>query len=278
MSQSIVSVLGRQESSVARGLPHVWSCGGGTQSAAIAALIIQGRLPRPDLSIIVDTGRERSSTWDYMDRVIDPAMAKIGLRIHRIRKEDYATVDMWGGADGNSLLLPAFTTQNTAPGAKPSKLKGYCSNEWKSRVSHRWLREQGIKSAIMWLGISTDEIERAKRNDGPWFTHYPLIGYPLDFGVEMRRSGCIKLVLDMGWPMPKHSACWLCPNAGDAEWRDIRDNWPKDWQKAVQADKEIRLIDPHAYLHSSGKPLETADIEDQPGLFSRECDGGVCWI
>lgn len=37
----------------------LWSCGGGTQSAAIAALIVRGDLPKPDLSIIVDTERER---------------------------------------------------------------------------------------------------------------------------------------------------------------------------------------------------------------------------
>jgi hypothetical protein len=36
----------------------VWSCGGGTQSAAIAALIVSGQMPVPDLSVIVDTERE----------------------------------------------------------------------------------------------------------------------------------------------------------------------------------------------------------------------------
>ncbi|WP_259474093.1 hypothetical protein, partial [Pseudomonas syringae] len=48
---------------------QIWSSGGGTQSSAIAALICQGELS-PDLSIIVDTEREMSTTWDYMDAVL----------------------------------------------------------------------------------------------------------------------------------------------------------------------------------------------------------------
>jgi hypothetical protein len=42
---------------------EVFSSGGGTQSAAIAALIVQGRLPKPDFVVIADTDYECSSTW-----------------------------------------------------------------------------------------------------------------------------------------------------------------------------------------------------------------------
>ena len=44
----------------------VWSYGGGTQTAAIAVLILQGRLPKPDIAVMADTGREIASTWDYL--------------------------------------------------------------------------------------------------------------------------------------------------------------------------------------------------------------------
>lgn len=36
----------------------VWSSGGGTQSSAIAVLILKRLLPRPDRAVIADTGRE----------------------------------------------------------------------------------------------------------------------------------------------------------------------------------------------------------------------------
>lgn len=51
-------------------MTEVFSSGGGTQSAAIAALIIQERLPRPDFAAIVDTEREHPAVWEYHDAVM----------------------------------------------------------------------------------------------------------------------------------------------------------------------------------------------------------------
>lgn len=65
---------------------QIWNNGGGTQSAAIAALIVTGQLPTPDLAVIADTGRERSSTWDYLNAYIAPALASVGVQIHRVDK------------------------------------------------------------------------------------------------------------------------------------------------------------------------------------------------
>ena len=41
----------------------VWSSGGGTQSSAIGVLILKELLQRPDVALIVDTGRENPETW-----------------------------------------------------------------------------------------------------------------------------------------------------------------------------------------------------------------------
>ena len=60
-------------------MKKIWSYGGGKQSAAIAALILQDRLPKPDLIVMADTGRERSSTWRYLDGVIGPSLDQVGL-------------------------------------------------------------------------------------------------------------------------------------------------------------------------------------------------------
>ena len=90
---------------------QIWNNGGGTQSAAIATLIVTGKLPKPDLAVIADTGREKSATWDYLDRYIAPALESVGVTMRRVKKEDYATKDLYGGADGQTLLIPAFTTQ-----------------------------------------------------------------------------------------------------------------------------------------------------------------------
>ena len=75
---------------------QIWSSGGGVQSAAIAALIVMGKL-RPDLAIIVDTEREQSTTWKYMDDVITPALATVNFKLTRVKKSEHATVDLYGG-------------------------------------------------------------------------------------------------------------------------------------------------------------------------------------
>lgn len=55
---------------------QVWSSGGGTQSSAIAVLILKGLLPRPDAAVIADTGRENPETWEYLGNIVNPALLK----------------------------------------------------------------------------------------------------------------------------------------------------------------------------------------------------------
>lgn len=248
---------------------QVWANGGGTQSAAIAALIVRGEIEPPDLAVIVDTGYEQSTTWAYLESVTAPALVAVGVPIHRIRSADYATVGLYGGTDGESLLIPVFTDQSGDIG----KLPTYCSNEWKKRVIQRWITAQGVKQATQWLGISVDEMNRIQKDTGDkWKTRYPLIE------KRMNRDECETLVQSMGWPRPPRSSCWMCPNHTAAEWRDIRDNKPEDWQQAIKFDRNIRRRDPHAYLHHDAVPLDQADLDERNGVLFGHCTSGMCFV
>lgn len=248
---------------------EIWSSGGGVQSAAIAALIASGRIQKPDYAVIVDTEREQSTTWDYMDAVITPALQSVGVVLHRVKKSDYAKTDLWGGADGESLLIPAFTNLSGEAG----KLPTFCSSEWKSRVVQRWAKEvSGADQFVSWLGISTDEMRRVKASFGKWQYRYPLIEQ------KMNRGDCIALVTHMGWPNPPRSSCWMCPNHTQEEWRDIKENKPEDWKKVVAFEKEIQRKDPNAFLHGDCIPIDKCDFsEANESLFNR-CDSGMCFV
>lgn len=247
---------------------QVWASGGGVQSAAIAALIVQGMLSPPELAVIADTGREQSTTWAYMEQVTGPALATVGVRLHRVLARDFATVDLYGGADGNSLLIPAFTNQSGHIG----KLPAYCSNEWKRRVVRRWATTQGVVAADMWLGISVDEMRRLSRSSGKWHHTFPLIEQ------RMSRDDCARLVELIGWPPAPRSSCWMCPNHTQEEWRDIRDSKPADWRAAVHFDRDMRKRDPAAFLHSDCVPLDEADLDERNGvLFGHGCNSGHCF-
>ncbi len=246
---------------------QVWASGGGVQSAGIAALIVQGKL-RPDLAVIVDTEREQSTTWEYMDKVITPALASVGVTLHRVRKSEFERRDLYGGKDGDTLLVPAFTTQSGEVG----KLSNFCSSYWKREVIKRWVNAQGVKAVDLWLGISVDEKERVQvTRSAKWANRYPLIE------ARMNRGDCVALVESMGWPRPPRSSCIHCPNHTQAEWREIRLR-PAEWKEAVTLDHELRANDPDVFLHPDCVPLDQADLSDPNGvLFGHGCSSGLCF-
>jgi rhodanese-related sulfurtransferase len=246
----------------------VWSNGGGTQSAAIAALIVSGELEKPDLALIADTTREKTATWEYHHAVLAPALARVGVTLQIVNAADYRTRDLY--ANGGQVLIPAFTT--LTPDGTVSKLPTYCSSEWKRRVVTRYLRSQGVKRAEMWLGISTDELHRMRDSDDTWVTHrYPLIDRALS------RDDCYRLVRAMGWPEPPKSSCWMCPHQGDRQWADLKVNHRADFDAAVALEREVQERDPHVWLHRSGVPLDLIDFDPgQDGLFDA-CGGSSCW-
>ena len=63
-----------------KGRTQIWSCGGGVQSTAIAALIIRGHLPTPDLAVIADTERELSTTWEYLEKYTAPPFRELTVK------------------------------------------------------------------------------------------------------------------------------------------------------------------------------------------------------
>lgn len=254
---------------------QIFSSGGGVQSAAISALIVRGDLPIPNIAVIIDTEREKSTTWEYLNAVTAPALASVGCEIHRVPKGKYSRVDIWGGADGKTILVPVFTSQGKTTG----KLNTYCSSEWKRDVKRRWAtKEHGVKKAQDWIGFSIDEMGRAARmikaTKGKWGVRFPLIELGMD------RSDCLALVKEMGWPPPPRSSCWMCPNMHMREWREVRAS--QDWDKVVAFEHEIRKHDINMWLTDQCVPVEKADFSEKNesmwGDSGAECQSGLCFV
>lgn len=241
-----------------------WSFGGGTQTAAIAVLIKQGKLPMPDLIGFADTGREVSETWQYLNSVIRPAGFDVQIIGH-----NYATVDLYRDEE---LLIPAFTRRN---GGNIGQMNTFCSNEWKQRVCRRWLRDRGVTDCEVWLGISTNEMHRMKDSGLNWYRHY----YPLIERFRLSRAQCVALVESFGWPTPPKSRCYMCPMQSSLEWHDLRTNHYDDYLKAIALENKIRDKDQDVYLHHYALPLNKAiDLTDtQPSMFDG-CDSGYCMV
>lgn len=256
-------------------MKQVFSSGGGTQSTAIAVLILQGKLERPDMVVIADTGREAPSTWEYWHSHTQPMLEAAGIQCARVTQHwcsDFAKSEFHASG---SLLIPAFSDQT----GEPSKLSNFCTNEWKVRVVDRFLRDQGIKrnQFAKWIGFSFDEPKRILRMQQGKEYQAGLIRFPL-VELQIKRQQAKQIVRDYGWPEPPRSRCWMCPNQSDREWLEVKTDWPDKWEEAVKLDEQIRTRDPHAYLHSSVKPLKDAPIESGDDLFSGSCPSGECFI
>jgi len=246
----------------------VWSYGGGTQSAAIAVMILTGELPKPDIVVMADTSREVTETWDYLKNVVQPVLSTINLTV-QIISHKYAYWDVYKENKGD-ILIPAFTRINGPVG----KLPTHCSSEWKRRPIRRWLREQGMEKCDLWLGISTDEMERMKISDVNWCHNV----YPLIEIVPTSRQQCRSKILAYGWPEPPKSRCWMCPNMSPYSWRQLKAKYPSDFQNAVELEHELRGYDDKIYLHPLGKLLKYAvDESNQQSDMFDGCDSGFCW-
>lgn len=249
---------------------QLWSCGGGRQSAGIAALIVDGRLPRPDHVCMVALEWERKATYRYVCEYIRPAMRSLGIPFSFVPRKKYATKDLLGGADMQTILLPCHTNQS----GEYAKLDEFCSGEWKREVAARWAveqcgwKEQGVD---MWVGISQEEKKRRRAARRQWLQ--PV--YPLLDILHMHVTGCLEAVEKIGWPPPPRSRCWQCPNQSDAEWAELT---PEEWEMACSRDEWIRTIDPHAFLHRSLIPLRMVQLKPEAGgLFTGGCAAGMCY-
>jgi hypothetical protein len=267
---------------------QVFSYGGGVQSVAVCALIIQGRLPKPDYIVISDTGYEKGTTWEYMDNVTSPALAKVGLKIDRIKRTEYSKYDVVSTSNtGRYDVLPPVYIRRTG---LVSKLPGHCSGEWKRNSIRRWLREQGVRACDLWLGISLDEKKRVRESTVQWVRNvYPLISAatPNFKGAELNltRADCLSVVHDMGWPTPPRSSCYICPNMTNAEWKDIPAH---EIQKAMEVEATLQVAIRKdvigIYLHRSGLPIEQACTQGSNAVDTiacpdlAECNSGYCFV
>lgn len=249
-----------------------WACGGGRQSAGLAALILEGAIRRPDHVGMVALEWERRATFRYVNDYIRPAMRSLGIPFTFISRKKYATKDFFGGELGVSPLIPVYTNQS----GEISKLNEWCSGEWKREVSMRWASEQpGWKDRGVdnWIGISRDESHRRRAPRRQWIQPT----YPLLDERPTTVSGCLMAVARVGWPDPPRSRCEHCPNQSDKEWGELT---PEELERACKTDEYIRSIDPHAYLHKKCIPLRMVTFEpskEDQGMFSGGCTSGMCF-
>jgi len=249
------------------------STGAGVQSTAIALLIRDGVLPKPDVAIFADTGWEPAAVYEQVDRLAK-VYADAGVEFHRVANGHLRNDAI--DPDHRYASIPYFVRN---PDGSDGMGRRQCTSEYKLSPITRKIRELlGAKApdfrrvpkgrvAEQWIGFSTDEVQRANRRKDSQGVSYLTTRYPL-LDLGMSRTDCEKYLQDAGWGHTVKSACIGCPFHGNAQWRDLRDNHPDEWADAVAFDEAIRKggsrglpRNGEAFLHRSRVPLAIAPID-----------------
>lgn len=271
---------------------RILSFGAGVQSSAVARMSIIGELPPFDHVIFADTGDEPESVYKNM-QWWEQRFTDQGVKFHQVGKSVSISDQLREVAAGNGkeIPIPAFTRNEDGT---TGIIRRQCTYHFKIHPILRLIRDitglhkkrhMHITETLVeqTMGISWDEVQRMRDHPYPWVKNvYPLIDQ------RLTRYDCVEAMkADDRFPDPVRSACWHCPFHSNEEWRYLRNEEPKEFQKAIDLDLVIRsgkmgnLTKP-VYLHSSGKPLgeinfDNAEDAGQGTLWGDEC-AGVCGV
>jgi hypothetical protein len=253
------------------------SFGAGVQSTALlvlSALELRG-VPKADAAIFADTGDEPAWVYEHLE-FMKRWSREHGIEVHEVAK-GCLSEDLLSRPD--FVAIPAFTPSENG---KESGLRRQCTREYKITPIEKCVRKllgyeprQRIKENVTaMIGISLNEVWRMKESRIRWITNtWPLV----DAGL--RRGDCINLLQEHSLPVPRKSSCVYCPYHGNEFWRDLKQNHPHEWQRAVRFDRAIRHLSKEGanrplYVHRTLLPLAEADLqEDQLEMFGNECEG-----
>ena len=272
---------------------RVLSLGAGVQSSTLALMIHKGKIPMVDCAIFADTQAEPPKVYEWLEFIKKTVSYPVHIVTWRNLEQDVLDASQ---GKYQAFTIP-FYTKNKETEQK-GMLMRQCTADYKIKPVTKKVRELlGYKKGErvdfkqvkveMLMGISTDEMRRMRMNRLRYIDNQ----YPLINDLGMSRQDCIMWMKDNGYPMPTKSACYFCPFHSQSTWKEIKENEPELFEKAVQMDRQIRDQEKYKiknkfkddlYLHRSCEPLDKA-LEDDGQLdmfdgFNSICDEGMCGI
>ena len=240
------------------------SLGAGVQSTTLALLAHHKEIEPPDYAVFADTGWEPKAVYKHLDWL----ESYLNFPVCRVS----------AGSLKNSLLnhngkgfdAVPFYTGNGGMGRRQ------CTNQYKLRPIQKLCKPYSSKGnpVILQLGISTDEWTRMKPSRVKYIKNtWPLID------LEMSRNDCLNWLKNKEYSIPSKSACLGCPYHNDGLWREIKNNFPDEFEETCKVDDAIRTnFREQQFMHRSLKPLRDVDFRTmeemgQLNFFTNECEG-----
>ncbi|WP_254126450.1 hypothetical protein [Amycolatopsis sp. CA-230715] len=252
------------------------------QSLTAFLLACEGRIPRFDAALFADTGWEPKQVYAQLDTARRIG-AQAGLPVRTVSVGHIRDDAL--NSTARFVTMPLFVKN---PDGSRGMARRQCTGEYKLKPLKKAIREilgyphplrvpRGV-FVDQAIGISTDEVHRAKDSDVNYTRNiFPL----LDLG--MSRSDCQTYLREHGLGDVVKSACIGCPYSGNSRLRYIRDTDSRAWAELVEFDKAIRHGSPRAiaegkplrgqfFIHRSLLPLHEVDLDATRGRPSAEED------
>jgi len=271
---------------------RVISYGGGVQSTALIVLAAQGKLEpimggSVTTALFANTGddSEHPDTLQYVREIAVPWAKKHGIEIHELDTvKNGQPTTIWKEItkpESKRMLIPVYGDINMP-------LQRSCTVDFKIKTVGRWVKKNGAKKddpALVAIGISTDEIQRAGRGKEE---HMQKRVYPL-LNLGVSRTGCMQIIHDAGLPVPPKSSCFFCPFHKTLVWSELRRDRPDLFDKAQELEdsllaKQVARGKNPVYLTKHGRRISEVINAAGDTLFSASepndehgCDSGHCF-
>ena len=268
---------------------RVLSLGAGVQSTALYLMALDGELPEvPDLAVFADTRVEPWWVYENLHRLQLEGGHKIPIHICTTGSLGDSLICAATSTDKRYISVPFWLLSNgrAAPGRRQ------CTREYKIDPVRSYTRgllglRKGERAAGKfkveeWIGISLDEVSRAKPSRYSWVT----TRWPLLLDKPMRRWEIVSWLERRGWPTVQKSACLFCPWRGAVEYGLWRDHHPDVFEAACKWDDLLRVNGPLRGMRQKQFVLReliplrelppTTDLlkqDNQLSLFDMECEG-----
>ena len=278
---------------------RILSLGAGVQSSVMALMAAHGEIePMPDAAIFADTQWEPDSVYEHLDwleKQLPFPVYRVSLGNIREMVLDTTTGIRAVNNEGKSIVASLPVHVEAANELSASMLLRQCTNRFKIEPITQEIRKllklekgQRVPKETMvekWIGISLDEIQRAKDSRDKWAIHrHPLIE------KRLTRYAC-QLWFEKHYPQRQltKSACIGCPYHDDRRWKEMKETDLKSWNDAVVFDRKLREgtqnafgVKSASYLHRSLIALDQVDFsteqdKGQTDMFGEECEG-MCGV
>jgi len=192
------------------------SFGGGVNSVALYILLEREGVEFE--AVFADHGADWPETYEYVAWMNNNGYPVTVLKTHR---------------DGLSLYDYYWQHRMI-----PTRMMRHCTDHFKIKPLLAYYEQPYTE----YLGFDAGEAHRAERIRRS-NVEAPLVERGID------RDGCLDIIRDAGWPMPRKSGCYLCPFARVSQCEELGQRHPDLLEKAIALER--RCLE---RLAEKGKP------------------------